>query len=170
VWMRLSLLHRVYDVECPSAPRPSSATAAGNARSCSTTIILFRPMNSFLLAFGVDALGSEARHRKQRQDPKVTVIFMDNRIRGVRGQPNVIPMRHRIFLAVSHAQRKRNPTRYRRLNLLSVHVKRFAQFSEDSKCRLAHVAEAGETAHRSPASDARVGTVTRSRDPVQPVR
>jgi hypothetical protein len=79
-------------------------------------------VNSCLLVFGFAGRGSEARHRKQRQDRKVPVVFMDNHIRSVRGQPNVIPMRHRIFLAVSHAQRKRRPARYRGLNLLPVHA------------------------------------------------
>ena len=75
----------------------------------------------------------KARRSEQRQNGETPFIVVNNHVRSVGWQRDVIWMWHRVPLSIGHPQREGNPAFHRRLNLLSRHHPILAQRAEARK-------------------------------------
>src|ERR1041385_3599586 len=101
-----------------AAPVTASMQQSEIAASTAGTSLAAR---LFLFTRTLGGLGPQTRHRLERQQCKMSVILIDDHIGRIGRQPNVVRMRHRILLAVGHAESEGDAALDRRLNLLSRH-------------------------------------------------
>jgi hypothetical protein len=76
----------------------------------------------FLLARPICRFGTQSGHGQKRQDREVPIVLVNNGIRSIRRQPNLVGMGNGVLPFIGYTQCERHTALDGRLNLLSGHA------------------------------------------------